>query len=153
MAGRTLDFKSLTENDAMMAAGWFLNDAEGQAEFGGFYGSHPKWWRLVRDHRNRSGWTVWRNGEPIGFADLELCDDGSADLSVYVVPAHRGQGLATAMMRALGPIAGPLGVRRLRGAIRPDNAVSLRAATASGGVLIGKDEHGYQVVVGPPLHR
>ena len=68
-----------------------------------------------------------------------------AEVSVYVVLAHRRQGLARAMMRALGPIAQPLGARQLRGAIRPDNAACLRAAAAAGGELVGEDEHGYRV--------
>src|SRR6202035_93614 len=54
-----LRFVTLTEADAQMVATWFANDPEGQREFGGFFGVHPKWWNLVQKEPGRYGWTVW----------------------------------------------------------------------------------------------
>ena len=146
-----MEFHALTEADAVLVASWFERDEEGQKEFGGFYGVHPNWWNLVKEDRSRHGWTVWRGSEPVGFADVEVGEDATAGVAVYVRRLRLGEGLATAIMRALGPIAEQVGAVRLKGGIRPDNTASLRAAMASGVQVVGEDKDGYIQVLGPPL--
>ena len=59
------------------------------------------------------------DGRPIGSAqlkirELDLCDAWEYWLGdVYVLPAHRGQGVASAICRRVQAIAAALGVRRL----------------------------------------
>ena len=146
-----LAFRPLTEADGVMAASWFKGDEEGQKEFGGFFGVHPKWWNLVKDDPNRHGWTVWEDGQPIGFAGAEVGEDGVAGVAVYVRKPARGRGLGAAMMRALGPVVREVGAVRIKGGVRPDNTPSLRAVLASGGEILGEDKDGYLDVLGPPL--
>ena len=50
-----MEFHALTEADAVLVASWFERDEEGQKEFGGFYGVHPKWWNLVNENPSRHG--------------------------------------------------------------------------------------------------
>lgn len=150
--GRTrLAFKPLTESDAAMAATWFRNDEEGQEEFGGFFGVHPKWWNLVTAGSHRHSWTIWEADEPIGFADAEIDGDRVAGVVVYVRKPARGRGLGTAVMRALGPVVREVGAIRIQGDVRPDNTPSLRAVLGSGGEVVGQDKDGYLNVLGPPL--
>lgn len=151
MTSPRLEFKLLTEADAALAATWFEGDEEGQKEFGGFFGVHPKWWNLVRADPKRHGWTVWDVDQPIGFADAEVGDNGVAEVAFYVRKPARGRGLGTAIMRALGPVAREVGAVRMKGGVRPDNPASLRAALASGGEVIGVDKDGYTEVLGPLL--
>lgn len=146
-----LDFRTLTEADAARAATWFVGDEEGQKEFGGFFGVHPKWWNLVKADTNRHGWTVWESDQPIGFAGAEVGADGVAAVAVYVRKPVRGRGLGTAIMRALGPVVREAGAVQIRGGVRPDNTPSLRAALASGGEVVGEDKDGYIEVLGPLL--
>ena len=151
MGRHRLEFRPLTETDAVMAASWFKGDPEGQQEFGGFFGVHPKWWDLVTDDSNRHGWTVWVDDEPVGFAGAEVGEDGVAGVALYVRKPARRRGLGTAMMRALGSVVRDVGAVRIKGGIRPDNAPSLRAALASGGEVVGEDKDGYVEVLGPLL--
>ena len=142
-----LRFETLTKADAQMVASWFMNDPEGQQEFGGFYGVHPKWWDLVQREPDRHGWTVWRESDPIGFVDLGVAE-GVGEVAFYVVSTRRGQGLGTTILKALGRVARPLGVNILSGGIRPDNVASVKAALASGGHQVGKNEYGEFVIRG-----
>jgi GNAT superfamily N-acetyltransferase len=130
-----------------MVASWFANDPDGQREFGGFYGVHPKWWALLQREHGRYGWTVWRESAPIGFVDLEV-EECVGHVSFYVVPTCRGQGLGTTMLKALGGVARPLGANVLSGGIRPENVASLKAALASGGHQIATNEYGEFVIRG-----
>ena len=129
---------SLTQADAQIVASWFVHDSDGQREFGGFYGVHPKWWELVQTEPGRHGWTVWREHEPIGFVDLDI-DEDVGQVAFYVVPALRGQGLGTAILKALGRVARALGANILSGGVRPENIASIKAALASGGHQVGNE--------------
>ena len=151
--GHRLAFRSLTEANAEVAASWFDGDEEGRKEFGGFYGVHPKWWTLVSADDSRHGWLVCVDDEPVGFADVDVDGDGTAEVSIYIRPSHRGLGLGSAALRALGPVCRRVGVVRLRGAVRPDNAASLAAVASASGELAGTDEFGYLVFLGPRLDR
>lgn len=150
MAGR-VSFLSVTEADAKAAASWLDDDPEGQEEFGGFYGIHPKWWSLVSADNSRYGWTLWRGAEPVGFVDAEVDFEGTAEVVVYIRPSHRGLGLGSAALRALGPVCRRVGAVRLRGAVRPDNVASLAAAVKASAEVTGTDEYGYLVLIGPRL--
>lgn len=86
MGGR-VSFLSVTEADAKAAASWLDDDPEGQEEFGGFYGIHPKWWSLVSADNSRYGWTLWRGAEPVGFVDAEVDFEGTAEVVVYIRPS------------------------------------------------------------------
>lgn len=53
--------------------------------------------------------------ELTGIAGVEITSDGSAELKrFYVVPAHRGSGIADALLDALAAYAADRGVRTLR---------------------------------------
>jgi GNAT superfamily N-acetyltransferase len=142
-----LRFVALTEADAQMVTSWFANDPDGQREFGGFYGVHPKWWDLLQTEPGRHGWTVWRESEPIGFVDLEVAE-GVGQVAFYVAPTRRGQGLGTTILKALGRVARPLGADVLSGGVRPENVASVKASLASGGHQVGKNEYGEFVIRG-----
>src|SRR5436309_8391338 len=92
-----LRFDQLTEPDATEVARWLEYDAAGQREFGGFYGVHPKWWRLVVSDDCRHGWIVCLGDERCGFVDLEVHTDGGASVAIYVRPHLRNRGMWRSM--------------------------------------------------------
>jgi GNAT superfamily N-acetyltransferase len=99
----------LTAESAALAASWFDGDEDGAREFGGFYGRHPKWWTMVARDPTRFGWLVWAADEPCGFVDLELADDGTASVSLYVRREYRNRGVGRAVLRGLGWFPLPAG--------------------------------------------
>src|SRR5437899_889924 len=79
---------ALTAADAAEVASWFEDDPEGQRQFGGFYGVHPKWWALVQGDAGRLGWTVREGDEPVGFVDMEI-NGREGSIAFYVVRHRR----------------------------------------------------------------
>lgn len=58
---------------------------------------------------------AWREGELVGLGGVELQDDGFAELKrFYVVPAHRGRGVADAVIGALVEHARAAGATTVR---------------------------------------
>jgi ribosomal protein S18 acetylase RimI-like enzyme len=52
---------------------------------------------------------VTREGDPVGFAQIERSSDGAEITQVYVLPEHRGDGLGTAMTAAAVELASDAG--------------------------------------------
>lgn len=75
--------------------------------------------------------------------------DGVLEIGYYVAPLHRGHGLATAMVRDFLAWLAPRGVRRVRAAVRPDNAASLAVLAHFGFTQVGDqwdDEDGLELL-------
>lgn len=112
-----LTLTALTETLAAEAAEWFQNDEEGQREFDGFYGAHPKWWDVVRADGSRHAWiALLADHEAIGFIDLELTAENH--LSYYIRRDFRGQSLCPALVQVAVEKAKGLCAQSLTAAIR-----------------------------------
>jgi len=128
-------------------------------------GWHPD---FPRDD-DRAAAALWRDGDPWGprsivsrrqglvigsigfFGPPEPAADGVPEVEVGygLVPAARGHGLATEALGALMERADAAGVR-VRAAIAPDNAASLRVAAKAGFTEVrGSTEDGELVLVRP----
>jgi RimJ/RimL family protein N-acetyltransferase len=89
--------------------------------------------------------------------------DGVLEIGYYVSPGWRGRGVATQMVADFLAWLGPRGVRRVRAAVRPDNAASLAVLAHFSFEQVGDqwdDEDGLELVYeapvpgGPdPVHR
>lgn len=136
-----LTLTPLNETLAADAAEWFSDDEEGQREFGGFYGVHPKWWQLVRTDGSRHGWIAHlRDHDALGFVDLELTADNQ--LSYYIRREFRGRGLCPALIQAAVAEAKGLGAPNVTAAIRPDHIASLVCCRRAGFVEVGGNSYG-----------
>lgn len=64
----------------------------------GFYGN-PTGWLAEIEHAARVGWVGRLGEEYVGLVDFSVdLDEAMGYLSMYVVPAHRDQGVATQML-------------------------------------------------------
>jgi RimJ/RimL family protein N-acetyltransferase len=125
---------ALTEELAVQAASWFRGDPVGQAEFGGFYGVHPRWWELVRSDPARMGFiaVTVHEEEQIGFLDTEQGANRHVDVGMYVRRRRRRQGLGTSILLAAIEWALASDLRRVVAAVSPDNLASRRCCEAAG---------------------
>lgn len=135
-----LTLTALTERLAAEAAEWFRNDEEGQREFGGFYGAHPKWWDLVRADEFRHAWIALADHEAIGFIDLELTAENH--LSYYIRREFRRQSLCPPLVQAAVEKAKGLCAPSLTAAIHPENIASLACCRRAGFVEGGVNRYG-----------
>jgi RimJ/RimL family protein N-acetyltransferase len=135
---------ALTEELAVQAASWFHGDTVGQAEFGGFYGVHPRWWELARSDPARTGYiaVTARDAERIGFLDTEQKADGNVDVGIYVRRECRQQGFGTSILLAAAQWATTNELRRIVAAVSPDNVASRRCCEAAGFRDSGVNEYG-----------
>ena len=102
-------------------------------------------WRR-REEAGTLALAILRPGEegPLGNVNITATGDREAGFGYWLVPAARGQGLATAAVRLLGQWAfGALDLRRIEFEIRPDNAPSQRVAERLGATREGlrRDSH------------
>jgi hypothetical protein len=89
---------------------------------------------------------IWDERGPIGFLDVDEAQ-GTArtlDLTYFVLPTRRRQGVAASAIRQLSCDRPG---HDLRVAVGMDNAASLGAARRAGFVAIGINEWGEQVLV------
>jgi RimJ/RimL family protein N-acetyltransferase len=135
---------ALTEELAIRAASWFRGDPVGQAEFGGFYGVHPRWWDLARSDPARVGFIAvsGRDEEQVGFLDTEQRADGHVDVGMYVRRERRRQGLGTAILLTAIEWARTNDLGRVIAAVHPDNLASHRCCEAAGLRDSGVNEYG-----------
>lgn len=131
---RRVVLTTLTEQLAVEAAGWFDNDPVGQAEFGGFYGMHPRWWDLTRSDPLREGFIAVDpvSDELVGFLDTEQDSNGRLDIGMYVRCRHRRLGWGTSIVLAAICWAKAQDMHQVSAAVRPDNIASLSCCTAAG---------------------
>jgi RimJ/RimL family protein N-acetyltransferase len=124
----------LTEQLAMEAAAWFRDDPVGQAEFGGFYGAHPRWWALTRSDVGREGFIAVDaiTEDSVGFLDTEHVSAGRVDIGMYVRRRYRRQGWGRSIVSAGIDWARAGTAREVVAAVRPDNVASLRCCEAAG---------------------
>jgi GNAT superfamily N-acetyltransferase len=80
---------------------WHEEDFPGSD--GAEYHAHQREIGLARGSRVLA---AWRDGQPLGYAELDPIGDGSEVGAVYVLPAHRGAGYGTALTRAAIAAAG-----------------------------------------------
>ena len=143
-----LQLSPLTERRAEEAATWFMNDPDGQREFGGFYGAHPKWWDQTQVELDRHAWIAeLEDGTPVGFLEIGLgADDGEVHLS-YVRAEYRQRGLGTALAGVAVTRARELGVRQLFAAIDPANRASINCCQRAGFTDAGSNSFGETLLV------
>jgi RimJ/RimL family protein N-acetyltransferase len=132
----------LTADSAESATAWFAGDADGSAEFGGFYGRHPKWWTLVEREEHRHGWIATDDTSEIGFADLDIAGS-TATFAFYIRREWRGQGSGPVLLGLLASAARASGVLRLVGEATSTNKASLAAMRSAHFVEIGMTDDGY----------
>jgi RimJ/RimL family protein N-acetyltransferase len=139
---------ALTEPLAMEVAAWFGDDPVGQAEFGGFYGAHPRWWRLTRAEVGREGFIAVdaATDDPVGFLDTEHVSAGRVDIGMYVRRRYRRQGWGTSIVSAGIDWARAHTAREVVAAVRPDNVASLRCCEAAGLRASGVNDYGETVL-------
>lgn len=127
----------------------------------------PEWHPDFPREDDRGAASLWRDGDPWGprsivhegvvvgsigfFGAPQPAADGASEVEVGygLVPAARGQGLATEAIGALLARADAAGVR-VRASIAPTNAASLRVAAKAGFTGVrGTTEDGEMVLVRP----
>lgn len=94
--------------------------------------THRTWLRSLLSDPRRHLFVASCDGADVGQVRLDAPTRGAAEVSLTVAPAHRGRGLAAAMLRAIEQQARDLGLARLVASIRPENEASLRAFKAAG---------------------
>lgn len=103
------EFVASLEHSEKVIAGWTYARAEGQFVF------------AVRANVN---------GELLGGCEIRLLGSHVANLSYWIVPRHRVQGIASrAVALACQIVPAQLGVQRVEIVVDPDNVASRRVAT------------------------
>jgi L-amino acid N-acyltransferase YncA len=103
-------------------------------------------WEAWDAARLRDGRLVARAGDRVvGWAALSPVSArpayaGVAEVSLYVAASARGQGVGTALLRALVEASERAGIWTLQGSIFPENAASLALVAASGFRVVGRRE-------------
>ena len=120
---------------------WLAADPVGGAIFGGFYGQAVRRWAPLLEAPTRFGRLVHDDAGPIGFVDLEILD-GEAEITYYVAPDHRGQGLGHQVVALLVDLAREQGATSIHAGVEPTNAASLATLSAAGFTNLGEDEYG-----------
>ena len=87
------------------------------------------------------GWgtwvAVWQGEVVASLAVKDPVREGAVEIGYGVAPARRGQGVATAAVRALMPVLGGHGVRLVRAETARDNPASGRVMQKAGFVRVG----------------
>ncbi|HET6575848.1 MAG TPA: GNAT family N-acetyltransferase, partial [Fimbriiglobus sp.] len=137
--------------DPMSAADWpqvravyVEGIASGQATF---ETEPPDWEAWDAGHLPHGRLVAHDGGRVVGWAALapvsrRACYAGVAEASVYVAADCRGQGVGTALLRALVAESERHGVWTLQGATFAENAASLRLQAACGFRVVGRRERG-----------
>jgi RimJ/RimL family protein N-acetyltransferase len=74
--------------------------------------------------------------DPVGLLDIELYDGGKAAVAVLVSPEHRGQGVATSILRSVFDLPQTRGVQEVVGEVEVGNSAGEHCARAAGFVLL-----------------
>ncbi|MEV8374813.1 GNAT family N-acetyltransferase [Kribbella sp. NPDC056861] len=118
---------------------WLAADPVGGAIFGGFYGHAVERWTPLLAAPSRHGWLTFDQTGPIGFIDLEILDE-EAEITYYVSPARRGQGLGRPTVEHVIELAGQLGAQQIHASVDAANAASLAVLRSSGFTDEGTNE-------------
>jgi RimJ/RimL family protein N-acetyltransferase len=120
---------------------WLAADPVGGAIFGDFYGHAVRRWAPLLEAPTRFGRLVRDDDGPVGFVDLEILD-GEAEITFYVAPARRGEGLGHQTLALLIQLAREQGATSIYATVEPGNAASLATMRAAGFTELGTDEYG-----------
>jgi L-amino acid N-acyltransferase YncA len=82
--------------------------------------------------KSRIGWLAYEDGLPIGVADVEICQDGTAATAIVVAPGSRGQGKCVEFLTLIARDLSARGVRKLVGGVHRDNSASRHCAERAG---------------------
>ncbi|MBX6313684.1 MAG: N-acetyltransferase [Isosphaeraceae bacterium] len=135
--------------DAMVPADWEAVRAiygEGIASGNATFETAVPSWEQWDGAHLRAGRLVARSaGRVVGWAALSPVSArpvyaGVAEVSLYVAAASRGQGVGTALLRALIEASEQAGIWTLQGSIFPENTASLALVQASGFREVGRRE-------------
>ncbi len=97
---------------------------------------HSRWFEESLSRGERRMYVILADGVDAGMLRLDL-GDGEATVSVNVAPEWRGRGIATRALRSLCREAfGPLGLRRLKAKIKPENLASRIAFERAGFTVV-----------------
>jgi RimJ/RimL family protein N-acetyltransferase len=124
----------LRADDLAVVAPWF-DDPETQRWLG-----NREWpRRLLRLARQPGRFALLYTlaDHPVGLLDIELYDGGKAAVAVLVSPQHRGQGIATSILRSLLDLPQTRGVEKVVGEVEAGNRAGERCVRAAGFVLLG----------------
>jgi RimJ/RimL family protein N-acetyltransferase len=69
---------------------------------------------------------------PVGLLDVELYEGGKAAVAVLVSPEHRGQGVATSILRSVFDLPQTRGVEEVVGEVEVGNSAGERCVRAAG---------------------
>ena len=120
---------------------WLAADPVGGAIFGGFYGHAVARWTPLLQAPSRHGWLTSDDEGPVGFIDLEILD-GEAEVTYYINPARRRQGLGGSTIAQVVSLATDEGARQIHAAVEPTNTASLAVLRTAGFTELGKNEFG-----------
>jgi len=110
-----------------------------------FQTSAPGWEEWDQSHLTHSRLVALKGNTVVGWAALTPVSGrcvyaGVAEVSVYVDPAHNGQGVGKALLQALVTESEAGGVWTLQAGIFPENSASIRLHQGAGFRQIGVRE-------------
>jgi RimJ/RimL family protein N-acetyltransferase len=124
-----LTARSFRAADLLTVEPWFEDD-ETQRWLGGRV--WPR--RLLKLARqpNRAALLYAYADRPVGLLDVERCPEGRAAVAVVVSPEHRGQGVATSMLRSVFDLPEANGVTEVVGEVEFGNTAGEGCIRAAG---------------------
>ncbi|WP_040454460.1 GNAT family N-acetyltransferase [Kribbella catacumbae] len=128
--------RPIDEDGLRQVEQWLAADPVGGAIFGGFYGHAVARWTPLLQAPSRHGWITFDETGPIGFIDLEILDD-EAEITYYVCPTRRGQGLGRATLGHVIQLSTELGAEQIHASVDPTNDAGLATLRS-----IAFSEHG-----------
>lgn len=144
-SGRSLDIdlRVATPEDCDRVLAWANDPATRAASFRSApiaRADHERWFASSLENPGRSLFIAELEGEPVAVVRFDHSGPGSAELSLNIAPARRGQRLSVPVLLAAGRRARALGLARLVARIRPANEASLRSFGGAGFRLTGREE-------------
>lgn len=133
----------------MIAADWSAVEQIYQEGIAGgnatFESSPPAWADWDASHLANCRLVAVMAGEVVGWAALSPVSGrcvyaGVAEVSVYIAESARGQGVGTALLRALVVESEQNGIWTLQAGIFPENSASLRTHEKCGFRVVGRRE-------------
>jgi RimJ/RimL family protein N-acetyltransferase len=141
MSAGTLSLRPAVASDCALVFEW-ANDpvtrANSFAPAAIAWDVHCTWFgRILRDPDRRL-YVILASGAPIGQARLELCGEGSVEISLSLAAAWRGRRLAAEAIRL---VTAQAGAGLVHAYVKPGNDVSRRAFLSAGYVEQGPTVH------------
>lgn len=134
-----MQVRAIDEDGLRQVERWLAEDPVSGAIFGGFYGHAVERWTPLLQAPSRQGWITFDEVGAIGFIDLEVLDD-EAEVTYYVSPARRGQGLGRPTVEQVIQLATELGAQQIHASVDPGNEASLATLRSTAFVEQGVNE-------------